>query len=75
MVYDINFYKKKKGTIAWNLKRGKENISFKILTKCIPTNDAATTTELATIPVALEAAANPIAPITGMRVPNVGEEH
>lgn len=37
-----------------------------------PPNDAATATEPATVPAALAAAANPLAPITGMRVPNVG---
>lgn len=37
-----------------------------------PPNDAATTTEPATDPAALAAAANPLAPITGMIVPNVG---
>lgn len=37
-----------------------------------PPKDAATATEPATVPAALAAAANPLAPITGMRVPNVG---
>jgi len=37
-----------------------------------PPNDAATATEPATDPAALATAANPPAPITGTRVPNVG---
>lgn len=37
-----------------------------------PPNDAATATEPTTVPAALATAANPLAPITGMRVPNVG---
>lgn len=40
--------------------------------KHLPPNDAATATEPATVPAAPAAAANPLAPITGMRVPNVG---
>lgn len=38
----------------------------------LPPNDAATATEPATDPAALATAANPPAPITGTRVPNVG---
>lgn len=38
----------------------------------LPPNDAATATEPATVPAAVAAAANPLAPITGIRVPNVG---
>lgn len=37
-----------------------------------PPNDAATATEPATDPAALATAANPLAPITGRIVPNVG---
>lgn len=37
-----------------------------------PPKDAATATEPATVPAALAAAANPLAPITGIKVPNVG---
>lgn len=37
-----------------------------------PPNDAATATEPATLPAAVAAAANPLAPITGIMVPNVG---
>lgn len=39
---------------------------------CSPPNDAATATEPATVPAALAAAANPLAPITGIIVPSVG---
>ena len=38
----------------------------------IPPNDAATATEPATDPAAVAIAANPLAPITGIIVPNVG---
>jgi len=38
----------------------------------IPPNEAATATEPATVPAALAAAANPPAPITGIKVPKVG---
>jgi hypothetical protein len=38
----------------------------------IPPNDAATAAEPATDPVALAAAANPLAPIAGTILPNVG---
>lgn len=38
----------------------------------LPPKDAATATEPATVPAALAAAANPLAPMTGMMVPNVG---
>ena len=38
----------------------------------VPPKDAATATEPATVPAALAAAANPLAPMTGMMVPNVG---
>lgn len=37
-----------------------------------PPNDAAIATEPATVPAALAAAANPLAPITGIIVPSVG---
>lgn len=37
-----------------------------------PPNDAATATDPATVPAALAAAANPLAPITGIKVPKVG---
>lgn len=37
-----------------------------------PPKDAATATDPATVPAALATAANPLAPITGMRVPSVG---
>lgn len=37
-----------------------------------PPNDAATTTEPATEPAAVAAAAKPVAPITGMTAPSVG---
>jgi len=40
--------------------------------KYVPPNDAATATEPATCPAAVAAAANPLAPITGIRVPKVG---
>ena len=42
------------------------------ISKYKPPNDAATATEPATVPAALAAAANPLAPITGIRVPKVG---
>lgn len=38
----------------------------------IPPKDAATATEPATLPAAVATAAKPLAPITGMIVPNVG---
>jgi hypothetical protein len=38
----------------------------------IPPNEAATATEPTTVPAALAAAANPPAPITGIKVPKVG---
>lgn len=38
----------------------------------IPPKEAATATEPATLPAAVATAANPLAPITGIMVPNVG---
>lgn len=40
--------------------------------KHLPPKDAATATEPPTVPAAVAAAANPLTPITGMRVPSVG---
>lgn len=46
--------------------------SPKNVTVVSPPNDAAIATEPATVPAALAAAANPLAPITGIIVPRVG---
>lgn len=46
--------------------------SPKNVTVVLPPNDAAIATEPATDPAALAAAANPLAPITGIIVPSVG---
>jgi hypothetical protein len=52
--------------------RSFEKIKPRNVIKYSPPKDAATATEPTTVPAALAAAANPLAPITGMRVPNVG---
>lgn len=60
--------KKRKGRyiiIAWENSRNVQSHK-------VPPNDAATATEPATVPAAVAAAANPLAPITGIRVPKVG---
>lgn len=54
------------------MQQFKKILKLRNAIKQSPPNDAATATEPATVPAALAAAANPLAPITGMRVPNVG---